>query len=105
MIEIVTVHTCDLPHDKPREGETVRFDYGSHQYELELCASDKQALATIVNEYAPYARKTGSRRRARNRKRSADIRAWAQSAGIKVNAKGRIPETLIAQYDARVTSG
>jgi hypothetical protein len=35
-----------------------------------------------------------------SRERSADIRAWAKGQGIKVNERGRIPASVVEQYEA-----
>ena len=32
--------------------------------------------------------------------RSGDIRAWAKDAGIEVSDRGRIPASVVAQYQA-----
>jgi Lsr2 protein len=34
------------------------------------------------------------------RRRSGDIRAWAKDAGIQVSDRGRIPASVVAQYQA-----
>ncbi|PKK12223.1 Lsr2 family protein [Thermomonospora sp. CIF 1] len=52
-----------------------------------------------------HARKAGTTRRRRSRgassrERSADIRAWAKARGIKVNERGRIPASVVEQYEA-----
>lgn len=38
-------------------------------------------------------------RAASSRERSADIRAWAKARGIKVNERGRIPATVVEEYE------
>jgi hypothetical protein len=112
MIEVIESRTCDMPHEKPRKGETVRFDFNSHQYEMELCAKDKRALDQLADQYVPYARKAVTReirmhrmRRRTDRQHSADIRAWAESQGIAVKPRGRIPGNIVAQYDGRDMAG
>jgi len=35
-----------------------------------------------------------------SRQRSSDIRAWAKEQGITVSDRGRIPATVVAQYQA-----
>lgn len=41
-----------------------------------------------------------SARRAPGRARSAEIRAWARQRGYKVTERGRIPETIVQEYEA-----
>ncbi len=106
MIKIAEIRTCDMPHDKPRNGETVRFDIDSRKYELELCPKDKRDLTRVMDEFIPHARKVVSDRvphRSRDRNRPVDIRAWARASGLTVNAHGRIPVHIVRQYEARET--
>ncbi|WP_242906707.1 histone-like nucleoid-structuring protein Lsr2 [Actinomadura terrae] len=87
--------------------ETVSFALDGRSYEIDL---NKKNAAKLRKAFAPYkdnarrARAVGTRRGAGrgagNRERSAEIREWARSAGIKVNDRGRIPATVIEQYEA-----
>ena len=103
---VVTV-VCDLPHDDEVEGrETVAFSFDGTAYEIDVCTSHAKELHDRFSEYTDNARKvsgTGRRRRARSgpgRERSAEIRAWARTHGHKVSERGRIPATIIAEYEA-----
>jgi hypothetical protein len=103
---VVTV-VCDLPHDDEVEGrETVAFSFDGTAYEIDVCTSHVKELHDRFGEYTDSARKvsaTGRRRRARTgpgRERSAEIRAWARNRGHKVSERGRIPATIIAEYEA-----
>ncbi|MFC9975308.1 Lsr2 family protein [Spirillospora sp. NPDC050679] len=89
--------------------ETVTFSLDGITYEIDL---SKQNAAKLRKEFEPFvssarkARKSGARpakagtRTAGNRERSAEIREWAKRQGIKVNERGRIPATVIEQYEA-----
>jgi len=63
-------------------------------------------LRNCTREYTSHARKvsaTGRRRRVRTgpgRQRSAEIRAWARQRGHQVGERGRIPATIIQEYEA-----
>jgi hypothetical protein len=50
------------------------------------------------------ARKVGGRRRARDGKQSivdsASVRKWAQSNGIELSQRGRIPADVVERYKA-----
>ena len=103
---VVTV-VCDLPHDDEVEGrETVAFSFDGTAYEIDVCTSHAKELHDKFSDYTDNARKvsaTGRRRRARSgpgRERSAEIRAWARNRGHKVSERGRIPATIIAEYEA-----
>ncbi|GAB3474540.1 histone-like nucleoid-structuring protein Lsr2 [Nocardiopsis coralliicola] len=88
--------------------ESVSFGLDSQQYEIDLSAANatdlRQALARYVSSGRPVARNTGrlaspaGAGKPRSR-RSAEIREWARSRGIDVNARGRIPARIEAQYD------
>ncbi len=103
---VVTV-VCDLPHDGEVEGrETVAFSFDGTAYEIDVCTSHAKELHDKFGEYTDSARKvssTGRRRRTRSgpgRERSAEIRAWARNRGHKVSERGRIPASIIADYEA-----
>ncbi len=56
--------------------------------------------------FIEHARKIGRRPRGRagrlgsDRDRSGDIRAWAEDRGIAVSGRGRIPASIVEQYEA-----
>ena len=88
--------------------ETVSFSIDGTAYEIDL---SKKNAAKLRNGLEPFvasarkARKTTGRtgrgsRTAGSRERSAEIREWAKSRGIKVNERGRIPANVIEQYEA-----
>ena len=103
----VTV-VCDLPHDGEVEGtETVSFSYDGTGYEVDLCQMHAKELRDKFGQYTEHARRagagTGRRRRARSgpgRERSSEIRAWAKQRGHKVSERGRIPASIIAEYES-----
>jgi Lsr2 len=106
----VTV-VCDLPHDGEVEGqETVQFSFDGNAYEIDVCSKHAKELRDKVGQYADHARRasavgggSGRRRRSRSgpgRERSGEIRAWAKQRGYKVSERGRIPATIIQEYEA-----
>lgn len=103
----VTV-VCDLPHDGEVEGtETVSFSYDGTAYEIDLCQMHAKELRDKFGQYTEHARRAGTgsgrRRRARSgpgRERSSEIRAWAKQRGHKVSERGRIPASIIAEYES-----
>jgi hypothetical protein len=65
--------------------------------------------AKFRRQLAPFiehARKAGRGQRLRpgrtaaNRERSGGVRAWAKQAGITVSDRGRIPASVLEQYEA-----
>jgi nucleoid-associated protein Lsr2 len=85
--------------------ETVSFSLDGATYEIDLSGSNAKRLRDSLKQFVDHARKAGAARRRRtrgasSRERSADIRAWAKSRGIKVNERGRIPASVVEQYEA-----
>jgi len=87
--------------------ETVSFGLDGVAYEIDLGSGNADGLRAELAQYVEHARKSGSalarRRRQRNgagREQSARIREWARSQGKKVNERGRIPATIVADYEA-----
>jgi hypothetical protein len=105
--KITTTVVCDLPHDdEVVSKETVSFSFEGTAYEIDVCTAHAKELHDKFGAYTGNARRAGSassRRRARSgpgRERSAEIRAWARDKGHKVSERGRIPATIIQEYEA-----
>lgn len=86
--------------------ETVSFGLDGNTYEIDLSSPNASKLRKELSQYVEHARKstsTGRRRRARTgagREQSARIREWAKAHGYKVNERGRIPQNIVAEYEA-----
>ena len=90
--------------------ETVAFSLDGTAYEIDLSSENAGKLRKEFAPYVDHARKSsgggggGSRRRrprtGPGRERSSEIRAWAKQRGYKVSERGRIPATIISEYDA-----
>jgi hypothetical protein len=84
--------------------ETVRFGLGGTAYEIDLNKKNARAFRKRLAPFVEHARKAGRGQRrprtASSRQRSGDIRAWAKDQGIAVSDRGRIPASVVAQYDA-----
>ena len=107
--------------DGSQADQTVKFSYKGKSYSLDL--NDKNA-AEFDDVLAPYiaaahtaggfqsrAGRRGSRSGGSRRGSSAsggtanapdpkDVRAWAETSGVQVSARGRIPASVIEQYKA-----
>ena len=85
---------------------TVRFGLDGTDYEIDLNAGNVAAFRQLLAPYIDHARKTGRAQQRRpgrtiaSRERSTDIRAWARDQGIAVSARGRIPASVVEQYEA-----
>jgi hypothetical protein len=86
--------------------ETVRFGLGGAEYEIDLSKKNARAFRKGLAQFVEHARKAGrvqSRRVARtsaSRQRSGEIRAWAKGKGITLSERGRIPASVVQQYEA-----
>ena len=86
--------------------ETVRFGVAGAEYEIDLSKKNARTFRAGLGPFVEHARKAGRgtrRRPARPssaRERSSDIRAWAKAEGITISDRGRIPASVVAQYEA-----
>lgn len=84
--------------------QTLQFRLGSAEYEIDLNARNASRFRDQMAPFIDHARKASRVQRrprpASVRQHSADIRAWARQHGIPVSDRGRIPASLIEQYEA-----
>ena len=84
-------------------GETVRFGLGGTADEIDLNKKNARAFRTRLAPFVEHARKAGRGQRrpqaASRRQRSGDIRARAKEQGIAVSDRGRIPASVVDQYE------
>jgi hypothetical protein len=86
--------------------ETVRFRLGAAEYEIDLNTTNADRFRSLMTPFADHARKLGrgqtgrSARPVSDRQHSAQVRAWAREHGVTINERGRIPATVIEQYEA-----
>lgn len=99
--------TDDL--DGGRAAETVSFGLDGRVYEIDLSKKNAAAFRRKLAPFLEHARKAGRGRRHRpgrtaaSRDRSGGIRAWAKGQGIAVSERGRIPASVVEQYEAATT--
>jgi hypothetical protein len=83
---------------------TVRFAFDGTGYEIDLNAKNAAAFGKQLAPYIEHARKAGRAQPRRpgqtSRQRSGDIRAWAKEHGLAVSERGRIPASVLEQYQA-----
>lgn len=100
---------CDLEEGNAEAEETLQFALGNTSYEIDVCSQHAQQIRTSLEPFVAHARKAGTatsgggrRRRERpasNREQSASIRSWAKDRGIQVNERGRIPASVVKEYE------
>ena len=105
MAQKVTVALEDDLDGGPAD-ETVRFGLGGAEYEIDLSTKNAATFRKKITPFIEHARKAGRRpareaaRATASRQRSGDIRAWAKGQGITVSERGRIPASVVEQYQA-----
>lgn len=85
--------------------ETLHFGIGGLEYEIDLSEKNAARLRKQLAPFVGHARKAGRTprrvtRTAASRRRSRDIRAWAREQGIPLSERGRIPASVVEQYEA-----
>ncbi|WP_028649052.1 Lsr2 family protein [Nocardiopsis sp. CNT312] len=89
--------------------ETVSFGLDGTVYEIDLNGSNASKLREALSPFVQAGRKAPIKRTksagkggraASSRERSAEIRAWAKAQGKSVNERGRIPASIVAEYEA-----
>lgn len=106
-VNIVLTDDLDETGNTPAD-ETVTFSIDGTTYEIDLTSENADTLRGHFQNYIAHGRKVSGGRGKSTGKRSsggssnaAEIRAWAQSNGIEVPERGRIPANVREQYEAR----
>lgn len=85
--------------------ETVSFGLDGVEYEIDMTKKNAAALRKALAPYQDVARRIGGRKQSSMKRVSTGVdnravRAWAASNGIELSERGRIPGTVIEQYQA-----
>ncbi len=103
--------------DGGEASETVTFGLDGATFEIDLSEGNAKKLRDLLSNYTGAARRvgssgggrrsgratrTGSGRAPMDRDQAAAIRAWAKKQGLKVSDRGRIPASIVEQYNAGV---
>ena len=96
---------CDLDDGNVEADETLHFSLGDTTYEVDVCGKHAQQIRDGLEPFVAHARKTSSSRRrpgrtAAGRDQTASVRSWAKDHGIQVNDRGRIPASVVKEYEA-----
>jgi Lsr2 len=98
----VTVEMTD-DIDGTEAAETIAFRIDGTAYEIDLSTKNAAKLRQAFGRYIDHARKaTGGRRSGRPRRDprfSSAVREWARQQGIQVSERGRIPASVVSQYE------
>jgi hypothetical protein len=93
-------------------GETVRFALDRQDYEIDLGEKNAKAMREVLDKYVSAARRVTTSGTGRGRGRGGSgrssatardydpkaVRAWAESQGIEVSQRGRVPAELVAKF-------
>lgn len=107
MAQKVVVHLSD-DLDGSEANETVVFALDGRSYEIDLSSENASNLRESLAPFVAAGRKQSGNRSASKRvaTRDADrpdpvmVREWAQSQGLEVAARGRVPADVIEKFQA-----
>jgi nucleoid-associated protein Lsr2 len=98
---------CDLHGNGDVEAvETLSFGVGSSAYEIDVCAAHAEEIRGKIQPFADHARRASGAsqrrrvRRAADRARTAEVRAWAKEHGYEISDRGRIPASVVAEFES-----
>ncbi|MFJ9753235.1 histone-like nucleoid-structuring protein Lsr2 [Streptomyces chartreusis] len=87
------------------DASTVSFAFDGNSYTIDLTEGEKEEFAKLLSSYldvaeeaTPSGQGSVSTQTQSAGPDPAKVRAWAQDSGIEVNAKGRVPHSVVAQY-------
>jgi Lsr2 len=101
-----TIVTLEDDLDGSPADETLRFGLGPAAYEIDLSAANASRFRAQLAPFAGHARKLERGQRSQGgrspapRRNSAAVRTWAKEHGIEISQRGRIPASVIEQYEA-----
>jgi hypothetical protein len=106
--KVTVLLTDDL--DGGEASQTVNFGLDGSVYEIDLNDKNATGLRSVFQDYIDRARKGHAARRGAGRsipqrQHSAEVRAWARTQGVDVSERGRIPATVVAQFEAAQRNG
>ncbi|WP_072312885.1 histone-like nucleoid-structuring protein Lsr2 [Agrococcus sp. Marseille-P2731] len=92
------------------EGRTIRFAFDGAEYEIDLTNEHVEEFSDVLERFVRASRRVSGRRKtggtttgrtSGGNSETAAIREWAESQGMKVATRGRIPADIVEQYKNR----
>ena len=80
------------------DGQTIRFGFQMHDYEIDLSGENAQKLHDALAPFIAAARRVEGRSGAGDAVESQRVRQWAREQGMKVNDRGRVPREVREAY-------
>ncbi|MDR2114427.1 MAG: Lsr2 family protein [Bifidobacteriaceae bacterium] len=89
--------------DQTPASQSVDFEYEGRRYSIDLNDQHAGELRDFLETYIKAGRKAGNSRRSGTSRRQegfdpAAVRAWADSNGIEVSKRGRVPNWVVDRY-------
>lgn len=101
-----TIHIDDI--NGSTDGvETIRFSVGKETWEIDLSEKNRALLIAALDPFTQHARrvkKPVKRASTGAATRRQKIREWAQNNGHEIARSGKIPDAIIAAYEAATAS-
>ncbi|MDN4162951.1 histone-like nucleoid-structuring protein Lsr2 [Nocardioides abyssi] len=87
------------------DAPTVSFGWDGKDYEIDLTSKEAEDFYKVMEKYLSVARKVTGKAKStksasKGKSNAAEVRAWAESNGIEVPARGRIPQSVIDQFES-----
>ena len=102
MTQRVTVELTD-DIDGTEAAETIAFRVDGTAYEIDLSKKNAAKMRQDFERYIEHARRAMGGRRSgrprRDRHFTSVVREWAKQQGIQVSERGRIPASVVSQYE------
>lgn len=90
-------------------GQSISFSFNGVDYSIDLGEANAEKLEKALAPFVEHAQRVGGRRSSRSagsatstasKVDSKSVRAWAQSNGIELSVRGRIPAEVVEKYQA-----
>lgn len=90
------------------DGQTIRFGWLGAEYRIDLSQANVDNFAAVITPYVNAGQRIGGRK-ARNSSSPANgngqvdtkaVRKWAESNGIELSSRGRVPAEIIEKFKA-----
>ncbi|MGD8202138.1 histone-like nucleoid-structuring protein Lsr2 [Ornithinimicrobium sp. W1679] len=106
--KVQTVLVSDLSGEElGADGQTVKFGFLGADYEIDLSQAEADEFAETLNKYVSAGRRVGGRRQSgsggtarRDPSQTKAIKAWLDEQGIDYPKRGRLPQSLIEQWES-----
>jgi len=86
--------------------EQIVFGLDGQSYKIDLTAANAEGLRKVLAEYISAARPLFDRTTTKQlspqqakRAELEEVRLWAESQGVRVNRRGRIPQSILDAYE------